>query len=522
MERLNGPTLLMESTGAELHDTDKPPAINSASGEVSTGEVIQPDMKLEAILIQPAKELGSPSISSPDELMAAKVLGQLKGGNRVASDEDGTTIFDRMTSHPIISGSINYMLEKTLSTSSTYLPTGENPEQRETNSTTTLTESSAKRSSSSLDMDGQENGGDNETDSSIVKRPRLTSPAITGLPQPMSQNLSTARFPRSTTLRQRVTVNSAMSAQQSLQDLTELSVLNLNLESRRRLEMLIHFLKLGNNQLSDRIQNLITQIDEQRNTESDETTTTPAADETNEPVEEREIVENDSIQELKDEIVSTVKKIVTVVSKVSANSLAEPARSNVREALLRLPTNWATLFEQQQLPEGEEQEANEDLEEGLDDADDNDDDDADYSESDTDSLNSQDTLYEDSLEYHPDDEKQAQVQLQPVRRVHRTFVQRLLSNLFRYKESLTRQSRAKARQWLRERMTNKSINEPNRKVLILAQESLDMINKIIKFCNESLDKADEWNANKQEQQQQTLLNKLQTRGYVQQGETVPE
>ncbi|GME84666.1 unnamed protein product [[Candida] boidinii] len=37
-----------------------------------------------------------------------------------------------------------------------------------------------------------------------------------------------------------------------------------------------------------------------------------------------------------------------------------------------------------------------------------------------------------------------------------------------------------------------------------------MINKVIKFCNDSLDKAETWNLNKQNQQTHQLVNKLET------------
>ena len=56
--------------------------------------------------------------------------------------------------------------------------------------------------------------------------------------------------------------------------------------------------------------------------------------------------------------------------------------------------------------------------------------------------------------------------------------------------------------------------DTNGKVLVLAQESLDMINKIIKFCNENLDKAETWNSSKQVQQRENLRSKLEDMEYV--------
>ena len=40
------------------------------------------------------------------------------------------------------------------------------------------------------------------------------------------------------------------------------------------------------------------------------------------------------------EIVGTIKKVYSLVSKYGGTSLPEPARTQVREALLNLPTNW--------------------------------------------------------------------------------------------------------------------------------------------------------------------------------------
>lgn len=64
------------------------------------------------------------------------------------------------------------------------------------------------------------------------------------------------------------------------------------------------------------------------------------------------------------------------------------------------------------------------------------------------------------------------------------------------------------------------MNDQSGKVLVLAQESLDMINKIIKFCDESLDKADHWNTIKQQEHQRELLERLKQSGDSDQVETI--
>ncbi|VEU23381.1 DEKNAAC104609 [Brettanomyces naardenensis] len=534
-----------------------------------------------------------------DLIMAAKALGQLKGStpsppapNMVETVQETPTIFDKVTSHPLISNSINYMLERTIHASSSYLqnpdakgqhsPPASNSHPAITTTTTAPIQSSAftsalsseryKRPSSSLigtnslEIDGL----------GSTKRPRLSSNIsgslsdMTKLP-PLIPSASSAarqqpyaafghaRFPRvAPNLRQQVTITSAISAQKSLQDLTELSVINLNIESRKRLEMLIHFLKLGNSQLSECIENLMKMVESRRqdsvlssprspavfdsdtepsdnghndlltednrihafdNSSTTSLTSLPRANSVTSIDSNSQFFSDESIQQMKDDIVTTVKKIVNVVSKVSANSLSEPARSNVREALLRLPSNWAAIFEQEQQQQQRTGGAeNMDVDEGEDD-----DSDSEYSDSET--LNSDntsiDTRYEDSREeLHNQDGKSKGVvkkeKSPPAKHIRRSVTQRLLANLFRYRGGVSSRSTTtfQAKQWFKSKIRNQMMYDPNGKILILAQESLDMINKIIKFCNESLDKAENWNTSKQQQQRQTLMSKLKGMNYV--------
>lgn len=441
-----------------------------------------------------------------DTMMAARALRELK--KSIAPEDE--TIFGRVTSHPFISNSINYMLEKTIHASSNYLSDPQRPSMNK------------RLSSSLLDSDTAEDGP-----STPVKRPKLTSGGVLSrernLPPPILPAVSTynngndrlrAFVPTSASLRQQVTINSAISAQRSLQDLTELSVINLNIESRRRLEMLIHFLKLGNSQLSERIENLIKMVEGKRSnpkTNLSDSDTTSSDGSINESQSEgTQFLSDAAVQQLKGDIVSTVKKIVNVVSKVSANSLAEPARSKVREALLMLPSNWAAMLEL------EKQATNNDAgqdEEEFDSSDDNSD------------TNSVATNYEDSKETLGSEDgyigsrrgsTSSCSSTTSSKAVRQSITQRLLANLFRFKGGVSSRSTAtfKAKQWFRRKIRSQMTYDPNGKVLILAQESLDMINNIIKFCSESLDKAETWNSSKQLQQQKNLMNKLEDMEYI--------
>ncbi|GMF03128.1 unnamed protein product [[Candida] boidinii] len=232
-------------------------------------------------------------------------------------------------------------------------------------------------------------------------------------------------------LRHQANLSSYASTQRTLQDLKDLNMINFSIESRKKLTMLINFLKLGNRQLSDRIENLIHSVENERNKNlkivknSDSSDSDKDESNNNSPsssssyssllnkFKENESSANSSssTQELKDDIIITVKKIVNVVSKVSANSLPEPARSRVREALLKLPSNWAFAIKESNDIVSHNVSRTKNSENGNDDtidsdsdldSDDDDDDNSDNSSDSEDSDsddNSDNDKFEDSKEY---------------------------------------------------------------------------------------------------------------------------
>ncbi|OWB75293.1 hypothetical protein B5S31_g5172 [[Candida] boidinii] len=444
-------------------------------------------------------------------------------------------------------------------------------------------------------------------------------------------------------LRHQANLSSYASTQRTLQDLKDLNMINFSIESRKKLTMLINFLKLGNRQLSDRIENLIHSVENERNKNlkivknSDSSDSDKDESNNNSPsssssyssllnkFKENESSANSSssTQELKDDIIITVKKIVNVVSKVSANSLPEPARSRVREALLKLPSNWAFAIKESNDIVSHNVSRTKNSENGNDDtidsdsdldSDDDDDDNSDNSSDSEDSDsddNSDNDKFEDSKEYLscPPSPKQKRTPnpnnnqftdtVSPLTtaatttttnfittsnssnnnpypstplsinnskqlnnnntttttnnniRKRKSISEQLLSNLIKYssmskkrreekrkkKLELSRidtivvqsnsnstsnsnsinnsgsgiiKKKHKKRNWLRHTIKKQLLYDPNGKILIVAQESLDMINKVIKFCNDSLDKAETWNLNKQNQQTHQLVNKLET------------
>ncbi|CAI4499012.1 AAC_collapsed_G0023380.mRNA.1.CDS.1 [Saccharomyces cerevisiae] len=137
----------------------------------------------------------------------------------------------------------------------------------------------------------------------------------------------------------------------------------MSIESKKRLVTCLHLLKLANKQLSDKISCLQDLVEKEqvhplhKQDGNARTTTGAGEDETSsdEDDDDEEFFDaseqvNASEQSIvvKMEVVGTVKKVYSLISKFTANSLPEPARSQVRESLLNLPTNCNSNQQQQQ------------------------------------------------------------------------------------------------------------------------------------------------------------------------------
>lgn len=118
--------------------------------------------------------------------------------------------------------------------------------------------------------------------------------------------------------------------------------LNMSIESKRRLHTCLQLLMLANKQLSSKVthlQDLIT--DEQELLRQRLLSKTAVCDADGEVFHDAS-EHMSAADEIRYEIVGTVKKIVSFISKYGGNSLPEPARTDVREELLRLPNKWAS------------------------------------------------------------------------------------------------------------------------------------------------------------------------------------
>ncbi|QLL34271.1 hypothetical protein HG536_0G01300 [Torulaspora globosa] len=129
--------------------------------------------------------------------------------------------------------------------------------------------------------------------------------------------------------------------------------LNMSIESKKRLIACLHLLKLANKQLTDRVSVLQEQVERERKNkktnkrmkcEIQEGDAEENGDNDDDESEDEYFDAAESVDEqskvIKMEVVGTVKKVYSLISKFAGNSLPEPARSQVRQTLLNLPTNW--------------------------------------------------------------------------------------------------------------------------------------------------------------------------------------
>lgn len=158
---------------------------------------------------------------------------------------------------------------------------------------------------------------------------------------------------------------------------------NMSIESKKRLITCLHLLKLANKQLSEKVTNLQELVQKEHEAEHlhqvktglhpptlkknphsktvsisslithDNDTNSAKKNEKQQQNEDEEEEEeffdafdskenNEQATIIKMEVVGTIKKVYSMISKFTGSSLPEPARSQVRASLLNLPTNWSS------------------------------------------------------------------------------------------------------------------------------------------------------------------------------------
>ncbi|SJM87160.1 uncharacterized protein ZBIST_3349 [Zygosaccharomyces bailii] len=124
--------------------------------------------------------------------------------------------------------------------------------------------------------------------------------------------------------------------------------LNMSIGSKKRLITCLHLLKLANKQLTQKVAYLQEQVERERTNSKagGRDAATHGNDDEEEEDDEDEYFDaaesvNDETTVINMEVVGTVKKVYSLISKFAGNSLPEPARTQVRQTLLNLPTNWS-------------------------------------------------------------------------------------------------------------------------------------------------------------------------------------
>ncbi|AET39622.1 transcriptional regulator OPI1 Ecym_4590 [Eremothecium cymbalariae DBVPG len=118
--------------------------------------------------------------------------------------------------------------------------------------------------------------------------------------------------------------------------------LNMSIESKKQLITCLHLLKLANKQLSHTVSSLQDLVQKEKETAEQHLPHKDSDSDDNEQFyDASENLADERSKEIKMEVVGTVKKVYSLISHFAGNSLPEPARSQVRETLLNLPTNWS-------------------------------------------------------------------------------------------------------------------------------------------------------------------------------------
>lgn len=107
----------------------------------------------------------------------------------------------------------------------------------------------------------------------------------------------------------------------------------LSHENRQRLRYCLHLLKLANTHIATKVNQLQELLNEEK-----------AAQQKNPQRRKRDpkVLFTQTVNNIKKDIIWTIRKVVSALSTYAGNSLPEPARTHVRTYILRLPQRWVT------------------------------------------------------------------------------------------------------------------------------------------------------------------------------------
>lgn len=123
---------------------------------------------------------------------------------------------------------------------------------------------------------------------------------------------------------------------------------SLSYENKQRLRYCLHILKLANTHIASKVNQLQELLQEERATAMAQSIAANHVPHYNNPNNNNNQDKNNFLGQkvnlIKRDIVWTIRKVITALSTYAGNSLPEPARSHVRNYILRLPARWAATF----------------------------------------------------------------------------------------------------------------------------------------------------------------------------------
>lgn len=120
----------------------------------------------------------------------------------------------------------------------------------------------------------------------------------------------------------------------------------LSYENRQRLRYCLHLLKLANTHIATKVNQLQELLQEEKAAAMAQSIASEHVpnDYPHRKKRDPKVIFTQTVNNIKKDIIWTIRKVVSALSTYAGNSLPEPARSHVRSYILRLPQRWVTTL----------------------------------------------------------------------------------------------------------------------------------------------------------------------------------
>lgn len=171
----------------------------------------------------------------------------------------------------------------------------------------------------------------NEKSCSNITPPTILPPISSLNPQTSSSRQSPMHKPKK---RQKSTWHGVLVTASSI-------ATSLSHENKQRLRYCLHLLKLANTHIAAKVKQLQDLLQEERATAMAHSIASNHVPNAKNDKKRNHFL-GQKVNGIKRDIVWTIRKVISALSTYAGNSLPEPARSHVRNYILRLPARWAT------------------------------------------------------------------------------------------------------------------------------------------------------------------------------------